>query len=84
MNPRLKELLDRMVAPGQFPNMSASDGHEMFDMVHELNERYEAREARTLAIVLDAIEQLEPLARQIIDPKDNIFRRIVNNLKNAI
>lgn len=84
MNPRLNELLNRMVAPGQFPNMSASEGHELYQMVYELNERYEAREAHTLAIVLDTIEQLEPLARQIIDPKDNVFRRIVNNLKNAI
>jgi nitrogen-specific signal transduction histidine kinase len=80
MNPRLKELLDRMVAPGQFPNMSASEGHELVELVRELHVKYMAREV----IILDAIEQLEPLARQIIDPRDNVFRRIVNNLKDAI
>lgn len=38
---RLDELLQRMVAPGPFPNMSASEGHELVDMVYELVEDYE-------------------------------------------
>ena len=36
MDIRLEELLDRMVAPGQFPQISASEGHEVYDLTHIL------------------------------------------------
>jgi hypothetical protein len=31
MDARTQELLDRLVAPGQFPNMSCSEGHELYE-----------------------------------------------------
>ncbi|MCK5017439.1 MAG: hypothetical protein KAS32_10265 [Candidatus Peribacteraceae bacterium] len=47
MNPRLRELLERMTAPGPFPNMSASEGHELVEMVYELNEELELELKKT-------------------------------------
>ncbi len=41
MDERLRELLDRLVAKGKFPNMSASEGHEIYELVYELWESYE-------------------------------------------
>ncbi len=41
MEPRLKELLERMTAPGSFPGISASEGHELVDMVYEMERETE-------------------------------------------
>jgi hypothetical protein len=38
MEPRLKELLDKMVGSGTIRNMSASEGNELVDMVYEMDE----------------------------------------------
>jgi hypothetical protein len=37
-NERLKELAERLVAPGSFPNMSASEGHELYEGIRDLLE----------------------------------------------
>lgn len=37
---RLEELLQRMVAPGSFPGISASEGEELFDTVSKLIENH--------------------------------------------
>jgi len=39
MEARLKELLERMTASGPFPQISASEGHELVDMVYEALEK---------------------------------------------
>ena len=36
MDARLIELLERMTAPGPFPNMSCSEGHELVDLVYDM------------------------------------------------
>ena len=33
MDKRTQELLDRLIAPGSFPNMSCSEGHELHEGV---------------------------------------------------
>jgi hypothetical protein len=48
MNARTQELLSRLVAPGQFPNMSCSEGHELHDgVIYELDEVEEILPAAT-------------------------------------
>lgn len=48
MDARTQELLDRLVAVGQFPNMSASEGHELHegvtDELDDLNDRLQQHE----------------------------------------
>jgi len=39
MDTRTQELLERLVAPGQFPNMSCSEGHELHEGVLNETER---------------------------------------------
>ena len=39
MDARTQELLDRLVAPGQFPNMSCSEGHELHEGVTDASQQ---------------------------------------------
>jgi hypothetical protein len=38
METRLKKILERMTAPGSFPNMSCSEGHELVESVYKMEE----------------------------------------------
>lgn len=73
MNPRLKELLDRMVAPGQFPNMSASEGHELFELVHEMETKLQkAKELLVLAHHIAMNESFDQTAKKFQDAINNL------------
>jgi len=39
MDARMQELLERLISPGQFPNMSCSEGHELREGVLNETER---------------------------------------------
>jgi hypothetical protein len=41
-NERLRELAERLVSPGSFPNMSASEGHELYEGIQELLDEAES------------------------------------------
>lgn len=41
MDERLKELLERMTAAGKFPQISASEAHEVVDAVYKMQEQIE-------------------------------------------
>jgi len=45
MDIRLEELLERMVAPGPFPQISASEGHEVYDLTYILEAELEKMKA---------------------------------------
>lgn len=54
MDARTQELLDRLVAPGQFPNMSCSEGHELHEgITGELDRLAGAVEACSAQLLAD-------------------------------
>jgi hypothetical protein len=81
MNARLEELLERMVAPGHFPQISASEGHEVVELAIALEAEVQSLHRDKLR--LDWLADSNNNIGNVELPRECVLRHI-DSLRDAI